>query len=580
MTYLKTLSLTILVLLSLNILAQTFEEVAVPFLSTTPTASRCANFVDVNDDGYDDIFITNGPFSGQNNNLFINDQQGSFTQVMSGDIVSDGDRSDGASFADADNDGDLDVVVVTYGRNGIPRLNFFYRNMGNGQFTYEADNAICQTGTYSEMTNWIDANGDQWLDVLVTNSLINRRNPYFENQGDGTFAENTNYSFTTPAGTSRSVDYVDYNNDNLPDIFITNESNQKNELYSNNGDGTFEQITDVEIVSRFNNAAGSSWGDIDNDGDFDLFIATYSNSGSKNNIFINNGDGTFTEDINSIVNFPSVNSFGSSFADIDNDGDLDLFVCNAYLASLEKNYLYINDGDGNFSLSQGNDLANYSGHTFGCAFGDYNQDGYLDIVLANTIGESQVNALFKNTTSGNNFIQLNLIGTASNYSAIGARVNISAMIDGQAVNQSRFVSGASGYCSQSSYTVHFGLGDADEVTEVEVIWPSGEVDVFTNVEASKRYTITESEGISSNKSQERIFKKLEIIPNPARTSILVQLDESPELVVELLNMKGQRVYRQTWDKKPITVASLPNGKYIVNLLDSTNIVAQGMFTKY
>src|SRR5690554_2891862 len=120
-----------------NIKAQSFEETTFEGLTTTPSASRSANFIDVNGDGWDDIFFTNGPASGQNNMLYINNGDGTFTTVTDDDIVLDNDRSDGASFADIDNDGDLDAVVVTYGRNGTGKKNYFYRNTGDGTFEYE-----------------------------------------------------------------------------------------------------------------------------------------------------------------------------------------------------------------------------------------------------------------------------------------------------------------------------------------------------------------------------------------------------------------------------------------------------------
>ena len=106
-------------------ICQSFEAVNIPDLTTTPSASRSVNFVDVNGDGWDDIFITNGPFAGQNNMLYLNNQNNTFTTIAADPIVNDNDRSDGASFADVDNDGDLDAFVVTFGANGVGKKNYF-----------------------------------------------------------------------------------------------------------------------------------------------------------------------------------------------------------------------------------------------------------------------------------------------------------------------------------------------------------------------------------------------------------------------------------------------------------------------
>jgi len=566
--------------------AQSFEETSFPNLTTTPTASRSANFIDVNGDGWDDIFITNGPFEGQNNMLYINNTNGTFTTVSGVDIVGDNDRSDGASFADVDNDGDNDAFVVTFGANGQGKKNYFYRNNGDGSFTYEPNIAMGIPLTYSEMATWVDINDDQFLDLYFTNSVGSLTNLYFENQGDGSFQSVTNLTITNEAKPSRSIDWIDYDGDGDCDLFVTNESNQNNTLYRNDGPDNFTQITNLNIVTDNKNSAGSSWGDIDNDGDFDLFVANYANAGQSNQLFINN-NGTFTEDTNSAVASAVTNSFGSSFGDVDNDGDLDLFVCNAFLAGQDTNFLYINDGSGNFTLDTNSDLANHQGWTFGSAFGDYNNDGWLDVLLANTLDENQTNSLYKNTGTGNNWVKIICKGTASNASAVGALVRLTATIDGNSVTQIRKVAASSGYCSQNSYANHFGLGDATIIDEIEIQWPAGSTEIFTDIDINDLYAIVEGDGILANEDTNGFTASL--FPNPVANAFTVSssvFTEYPEASISLYGVDGSLVHTASkthaatnTETMTIDISHLSPGIYFYSIHQNTNILLTGKVVK-
>ncbi|WP_298546432.1 FG-GAP-like repeat-containing protein [uncultured Aquimarina sp.] len=500
---------------------QSFENQNIPDMTTTLSASRSANFVDVNNDGWDDIFFSNGRSGGQNNMLYINNADGTFTTVTGDDIVSDNSSSDGTSFADADNDGDLDAFMVTWASspNGI---NYFYRNNADGTFTLEPNNVSGILSTFSEMITWVDINNDQLLDIYFTNSAGAAANRYYENQGDGSFLPVTNLAITGEILGTRSVDWIDYDNDGDCDLFLTNENNARNSLFRNDGVDSFTQITNLSIVQDFRNSGGSSWGDIDNDGDYDLFVANYNNQ--NNQLFINDG-GTFIEQTSSVIASGGGFSFGSSFADFDNDGDLDLLVCNAFLTGQQNNFVYINDGQGNFTQDTTSALALQTGWTFGCAFGDYNNDGWLDVILANTLNEAQTNSLFKNTGSGNNWVKFNCIGTTSNKSAIGATVKIRATINGTEVWQTRKITSSSGYNSQNSYAVHFGLGDATIIDELEITWPVGDVERLTDLTVNTNYTLTES-SILSVSEFERFNAYIKIFPNPIGDKLHITIDES------------------------------------------------------
>jgi hypothetical protein len=570
---------------SLPAFSQSFEATNITDLTTTPSGSRSANFVDVNGDGWDDIFISNGPSGGQNNMLYLNNGDDTFTTVINDDIVLDGSSSDGTSFADVDNDGDLDAFVVTWA-SGPAGKNFFYRNNGNGTFTNEPNTPVANQYTFSEMATWVDVNNDQFLDLYFTNSLGAATNRYFENQTDGTFSAVTNLSITNEILGTRSVDWVDYDNDGDCDLFLTNENNTKNSLFRNDGPNNFIQITDLSIVQDTKNSGGSSWGDIDNDGDFDLFVANWQNQ--NNQLFINNG-GTFTEQTTSIIASGGGNSFGSSFADIDNDGDLDLFVCNAFLGNQTNNFVYINDGTGNFTQDTSSVLATQNGWTFGCAFGDYNNDGWLDLVLANTLNESQNNSLFKNTGVGNNWVKFNCTGTNSNTSAVGTKIKIRATINGNTIWQTRKITASSGYNSQNSYSVHFGLGDATIVEELEITWPIGTVETFNNISINEIHTLIEATGLSvtefnntpsfnlyPNPAQDIINFKVTNMNNDSYTNVSLKITYSSGRLIAQHNSLSLELNKTM----PISISKLTPGLYFYSIITAKNrILTSGKIVK-
>lgn len=559
--------------------AQSFEETTFEDITTTPSASRSANFIDVNGDGWDDIFFTNGPAAGQNNMLYLNNGDGSFTTVIADDIVSDNDRSDGASFADVDNDGDLDAVVVTYGRNGTGKKNYFYRNNGNGTYTYEPDNAIGIPLTYSEMANWIDLNNDQYLDAYITNSVVSTRNLYFENQGNGSFEAVTGLSITSETLASRSINWIDYDGDGDSDLFIANENDANNSLFRNDGPDNFTQITNLAITQNGRNSAGSSWADVDNDGDFDLFVANW--GGQNNQLFINE-NGTFVEQTSSAIAVETGSSFGSAFADVDNDGDLDLLVCNAYFTGQETNSLFINDGTGNFTKDTSSALANHQGNTFGCAFGDYNNDGWLDVILANTLNENQSNSLFKNTGSGNNWIKIRCVGDPSNGSAVGAKVRIRATINGNEIWQTRQIEAASGYCSQNSFTNHFGLGDASNVSEIEVHWPSGAVETFMDIDGNNTYLVVEGNGIQLGTTTQIKYGYV-IYPVPVEDILVVNFPKDDiNSKVEIFDLNARKVKEGTNNNAvsiEMDISHLNAGTYILKITNNNQVTSQKIIIK-
>ena len=431
------------------------------------------SWADYDQDGDPDLFITNYD-DDKPNELYNNNGDGTFTQVTDGPVVNDLGNSVGSSWGDYDNDGDLDLYVSN--TIGIP--NFLYRNNGDGTFLSIQDDPIVSSYEYSHGVNWGDYDNDGYLDMFVTDFFSTKFNHLYHNNQDGTFTEITSSPVVLDAMSSVSSSWSDIDNDGDLDLFVANTNNENNLLYRNDGGGEFVKITSGAIVNDGGKSVGGSWGDIDNDGDFDLFVA---NSGGQNNfLYKNNGDGTFTKEYGDIVVNHGGNSHGSSFGDFDNDGDLDLAVTND---ADENNFYYVNKGDGTFEAVH-NDFSSDGGQSFGVASADFDQDGDLDLYVVNH-GDNP-NFFYKNnrdiSKSLINYNQacVSLVGTVSNNIAIGSTISVRANIFGVDTWQTRQVTGQTGggLSSQNDILQHFGLGDATQIDEIIITWPSGYTETF------------------------------------------------------------------------------------------------------
>jgi hypothetical protein len=286
----------------------------------------------------------------------------------------------------------------------------------------------------------------------------------YHNNGDGTFTRVLTGSIVNDGGISAGATWGDIDNDGDIDLFVANDNGQNNFLYINTGDGSFTKDSTSIIANDGGRSIGGCFGDVDNDCDLDLFVTN--RSGENNFFYVNNGDGTFTKDTSSVIASDAGNSLGSNWADYDNDGDLDLFVTNAG----QDNFFYENNGDGTFMKNLTSIVANEGGNSVACAWADYNNDGYLDLFVSNSFVNDY---LYRNNGNTNSWINVLCVGTLSNRSAIGARVRAKTTINGFPVWQIRDVEGQSGQRSQNSLNVEFGFGNATIIDTILVEWPSG-----------------------------------------------------------------------------------------------------------
>src|SRR3954470_20709674 len=486
---------------------------------------------DFDDDGWQDIYFVNGRDLynrgiSVRNALYHNNGDGSFTDVTEQAGVPGTGYGLGCVWGDYDNDGFPDLFITQYGRNAL------YHNNGRGGFTDVTDNAGVagfESGSFHSGATFLDYDRDGNLDLYVGSyvaldpdgprycNIGNIRSScppqaykgssdaFYHNNGDGTFTNVTRAAnILQPQGKNLSVGAADYNNDGWPDLFVANDGLPAY-LYRNERDKTFKEIAAPSGMAF--SASGSlmaamciSFGDYDNDGELDLYISDF--QGSSDHLWHNDGKGSFDEVSDEAgITGPTHNvlSFGGGFIDYDNDGWLDLFIANGHVyPEIEQaspgtrykqvNSVFHNDGRGKFvQTSKETGVADQTPHAArGVAFADFDNDGFVDILVANN-GDPPL--LLHNGDSGNHFLNFKLAGTKSNRDAMGARVRV---VSGE-ISQIREIAGGGSYLSQSDLRATFGLGKAIVAETVEIKWPSGQTQTFHDVPADKFYLVAEGQ---------------------------------------------------------------------------------------
>lgn len=499
-------------------------------------------FIDYDNDGWLDVYLVNGstleavregrPAPG--NRLFRNNGDGAFTDVTGEAGVGDGGWGMGVCIGDVNNDGWDDIYVTNIGANVL------YLNNGDGTFRDFSRESGTDDPSWSSSAAFADYDGDGNLDLYVSNyvefdanalpfhgmripqgtlecryrgisvqcgprGLKAQADRFYRNTGNGVFVD-----WTEKAGIAQPRSYYglgviwgDYNDDGHPDIFVANDSTP-NFLFQNNGDGTFTELGLTSGVAysadgKEQACMGVDFADYDNDGRLDIFVTNFSDD--TNTLYRNLGDGRFA-DVTYTAGLGSLSwqllGWGAWFVDVDLDGWKDLAFVNGHVypevddyeigTSLRQlNSLFRNQGDGTFRDATGSAGPGFQEvrNSRGLAVGDINNDGQMDLLISNL--EESPTLLVSRSAPLGNWILLKLKGTVSNRSAIGARVYVQT---GELRQMSEVRSGGS-YQSQSDLRLHFGLGDSRRIDRIEIHWPSGIRQELRNLEANRVLTIVE-----------------------------------------------------------------------------------------
>jgi enediyne biosynthesis protein E4 len=498
----------------------------------------CA-FFDYDNDGWMDVFILSGRHlegvvPGNSNRLYHNNRDGTFTDVTEKAGLMDSGWAMGVCVGDYNNDGFEDLFLTYYGQNRL------YHNNGDGTFTDVTENAGLRNPSthFGTGCTFVDYNRDGFLDLFVShyveidlatapkpslqipncnyegvpvncgpNGLVKPTHFLYRNNGDGTFTDVSKESGIGSIQTSYGLTAVafDADEDGWQDIFVACDSTPSL-LLLNNHDGTFREEALLRGVALASDGAllggmGVGLGDYDLDGHLDIVKTHFQNQATG--LYHNNGKGEF-DDVTTQAGLNTERRFiswGTGLLDLDNDGYPDILVVTGTVyPELEHLYakypaknprlIFRNQGDGTFV-----ELGNETGAAIserhisrGCAFGDFDNDGDLDVLIMN---RNEPPSLLRNDVpSGNHWLKVRLEGTKSNRSAIGSRV----LLHYNDKVQAQSVTSQTSYLSANDPRLHFGLGKAT-IADIEIYWPSGAKESYKSIAADQLVTIQEGKGI-------------------------------------------------------------------------------------
>ncbi len=493
---------------------------------------------DYDGDGDLDIYLVNFGGAGKgddgrraSNRLFSRQADGRYRDRTAESGLGDTALGMGCAVGDIDNDGDPDLLVTNFGPDVL------YRNNGDGTFADVTSAAGVGGDRWSMSAAFLDFDGDGWLDLYVAHYVLPQagkdcrdaagRPEYcgpltfpgvpdslFRNNGDGTFSDASESSgIGGRSGRGLGVLVDDFNLDGRPDVYVANDG-EENDLWINLGDGRFENEAlmrgvAVNLFGKPEASMGVAVGDIDQDGDADLFMTHLDRE--KNTLYVNLGDGQFEDRSNaSGLADPSLarTGFGTAFFDMDHDGDLDLFVANGKVRRgaaksgeensgaetplapyAEPNQLFENLGDGKFRdvSRRAGSLTDRAEVSRGVMTADVDEDGDLDILITNTNGPARL--YLNQAPKKGHWLKIRAIDPSPAGDAIGATVEVRQA----GLTQSRYVTRTFSYLSSHPPVAHFGLVGS-EPARVTVTWPDGKREEFDGIPVDQQVELRKGGG--------------------------------------------------------------------------------------
>ncbi|HOV91713.1 MAG TPA: FG-GAP-like repeat-containing protein [Candidatus Kapabacteria bacterium] len=540
----------------------------------------CADF---NKDGYQDFLISGRLYASSD---------GTGLQDMTNKLGLEGNPS-ANSFVDIDNDGDLDILFL-FSSKDASTSNVLYINDGSGNLT-KKELAMTKFTNVSGFS-FTDANYDGFPDFFVAQSVTATDPPtvlsnyFFKNNGNYMFMNQSLVCKTNPARASTACQFVDYNNDGLQDLYVTNGYFQSDELWENQGLFNFVDVADSKKIDRnqvgnqkvSDYGTGCDWYDYDNDGNQDLYLPNlcYANwlpQGHHASTIYNNVKATLYDTYNLSTGLTGLGIdfeetyCGGAWGDMDNDGLADLFIPASTTCRYSKMFHQLpNNNFENISYDCGLDKITCENDAL---WVDFDNDGMLDLVLSQDNNFKIYKNYIKNS---NNWIELDLVGKECNKFAIGSKVKVYTT-DGKMLTQEVMV--GHGRCMQKPYRLHFGLGTSSSIDRVEILWNhSSSWEIFKNIEINKITQITQIG--TSVENNEILNEFIEIYPNPVvlgKFTIEIALNKSGFAQVQLFDLQGNLIkdfankyYETGANYIECKIDNIANGAYFIALTTDKN----------